>query len=69
MTEYNHTDDADNLEFADPGVAGALRSLHGETPRNQPCPDCGGENLLTSQEVAKGRWCRSCWYNADWGIE
>lgn len=49
-----------DLQFADPGGHSALRAESETNPRNQPCPTCGDENVLTPQDVAKGYQCDRC---------
>lgn len=54
-------DDEDlDLDFADPGSGSALRAATESNPRNLPCPTCGGENLLTPADKARGYQCDSC---------
>ena len=47
-------------DFADPGGRSALRAASEDNPRNRPCPNCGGENLLTPADVALGYQCDRC---------
>lgn len=53
-------DDDDRSMFADPGGNSALRAATPSNPRNLPCPNCGGENLLTPADAAKGYQCDGC---------
>ena len=45
-------------EFANEGSA--LRAASADNPRNQPCPTCGTENVLTPHDVALGYQCDDC---------
>lgn len=47
-------------DFADPGGESALRAATADNPRDQPCPTCKGEDLLTPQDVALGYQCDRC---------
>lgn len=47
-------------EFANPGGNSALRKPTASNPRNQPCRECGGENLLTPKDVDLGYCCDRC---------
>lgn len=46
--------------FADPGGNSALRAASPSNPRNLPCPNCGAENVLTPEDVARGYQCDRC---------
>lgn len=46
--------------FAEPGGNSALRAASETNPRNQPCPTCGAENVLTPADVARGYQCDAC---------
>ncbi len=46
--------------FADPGGRSALRAATPDNPRNQPCPNCGAENVLTPADVVLGYQCNRC---------
>ena len=46
--------------FADPGGTSALHAVGPNNPRNQPCPTCGTENVLTPADVASGYQCDRC---------
>lgn len=63
MSTY-HGDDLDDLidgvGFADPGGRSALRAATRKNPRNLPCPQCGGKNLLTRIDRARGYCCDTC---------
>ena len=50
----------DDDDFADPGGTSALRASSPTNPRNKPCPDCGGKNLLTPKDVQLGYCCDRC---------
>lgn len=52
--------DHDSIEFADPSGNSALRAETASNPRNLPCPSCGGENLLTPADRARGYCCDRC---------
>lgn len=58
-SDYDY-DDGDRMEFADPGGRSALRAASRSNPRNLPCPNCGGKNLLTPADEAKGYQCDGC---------
>jgi len=60
--EYPDDDDylIDGVGFADPGGNSALRAATPDNPRNLPCPQCGGENLLTPIDRQRGYVCDSC---------
>ncbi len=57
---YDGDDDIDEEAFADPGGASALRAATRSNPRNLPCPQCGGEELLTPADVARHYVCDGC---------
>ena len=72
MTGPDETD-PDEIDYADPtdddypidGVGfaregSALRAETEDNPRNQPCPNCGAENVLTPLDVARGYQCDRC---------
>lgn len=50
----------DDVGFADPGGRSALRAETRDNPRDQPCPDCGDENVLTRIDVQRGYCCDRC---------
>lgn len=61
--EYDYDPDewAERVEmFADPGGNSALRAATPDNPRDQDCPNCGGKNLLTREDVALGYQCDRC---------
>ena len=60
--EFNPFDpyEDDRSMFADPGGNSALRAATLSNPRNLPCPNCGGENLLTPADRAQGYQCNGC---------
>lgn len=57
---YDHEDDGDGCDFADPGGNSALRAASTSNPRNLPCPNCGAPNRLTPADRARGYQCDSC---------
>lgn len=62
-------DDYDDRSiFADPGGRSALRAASPENPRDQPCPQCGAENVLTPADVALGYCCDRCADQNEGGI-
>lgn len=62
--EFDDSDDDDDLidgvGFADPGGRSALRAATPDNPRDQPCPACGRENVLTRIDVSRGYQCDRC---------
>jgi len=46
--------------FADPGGNSALRAATPDNPRDQPCPTCGEENVLTRYDVQRHYQCNRC---------
>ena len=58
--DWRDDDMIDGVGFADPGGESALRAATASNPRNQPCPTCGGENLLTLLDVRAGYQCDGC---------
>lgn len=64
MSEYDDAmdgwDDEPRISFADPGGKSALRAASRHNPRNLPCPTCGGLNLLTPADKARGYQCDAC---------
>lgn len=60
MDREYYGDDGPDLEFADPGGRSALRAATKDNPRNQPCPDCDAQNVLTPKDVALGYCCDGC---------
>ena len=72
MSRYGYEDDfdgdnCDEFGFADPGGNSALRASSKHNPRNRPCPNCGGKNLLTPADVAYGYQCDACADRAEKG--
>jgi endogenous inhibitor of DNA gyrase (YacG/DUF329 family) len=55
------------IDFADPGGHSALRAVTRDNPRNQPCPTCGAENVLTPADVSLGYQCDRCADQAERG--
>lgn len=63
--EYDKYDDTDldlidGVGFADPGGNSALRAATNENPRDQPCPTCEREGVLTRIDVQRGYQCDYC---------
>ena len=58
----------DNIDFADPGGNSALRASSKRNPRNLPCPNCGGRDLLTPADVAQGYPCDGCADRSEMGF-
>lgn len=60
--EWDRTEDpmdaGDGTRFARPGSS--LRAAGKGNPRNRPCPNCKGRNLLTPADVARGYQCDAC---------
>jgi len=56
MDDYDYED----CEFANPGSNSCLRAATKDNPRNQPCPECGQENVLTPEDVRHGYRCDDC---------
>jgi hypothetical protein len=50
----------DGVGFADPGSDSALRAATPDNPRDQPCPNCEAENVLTRIDVIRGYQCDAC---------
>ena len=58
---YDPWDDPEgNYDFADPGGTSALRRATASNPRNQPCSQCGRENVLTPKDKHLGYVCDIC---------
>ena len=57
---YERDDEDEDLDFADPGGRSALRAATPDNPRDQPCPTCGHENVLTRKDVQLGYQCDAC---------
>ena len=58
---YDPWDDPEgNYDFADPGGTSALRRATASNPRNQPCGQCGRENVLTPKDKHIGYVCDIC---------
>lgn len=55
-----YDDEIYDFGFADPGGRSALRAAGPDNPRNQPCPTCGTENVLTPADVRLGYQCDRC---------
>jgi hypothetical protein len=54
--------------FADPGGNSALHAASADNPRDQPCPTCGDENVLTRRDVASSYCCDRCADSAERGF-
>ncbi len=50
----------DGVGFADPGGNSALRAATPSNPRDQPCPSCGAENVLTRIDAQRHYQCDRC---------
>ena len=48
----------DGVGFANEGSA--LRAATRSNPRNQPCPTCKAEDVLTPADVRRGYQCDRC---------
>ena len=58
---YDPWDDPDgNYDFANPGGTSALRRATASNPRNQPCSQCGRQNVLTPKDKSLGYVCDIC---------
>ncbi len=60
---YDGEEDDNNIDgvgFADPGGRSSLRAATDNNPRDQPCPTCGAENVLTRIDVQRGYCCDRC---------
>lgn len=69
--EYDPYDDDDLIDgvgFADPGGRSALRAETPDNPRDQPCPNCGRENVLTRIDVTRRYQCDVCADNSERGV-
>ncbi len=58
--DYDGEDLIDGVGFADPGGRSALRAATPNNPRDQPCPTCGAENVLTHIDVQRHYQCDGC---------
>lgn len=50
----------DGVGFADPGGRSSLRAETESNPRDQRCPTCGRENVLTRIDRQRGYQCDRC---------
>ncbi len=50
----------DGVGFADPGGRSALRAATRDNPRDQPCPTCKAENVLTRIDRQRHYQCDRC---------
>ncbi len=50
----------DGVGFADPGGQSALRAATRDNPRDQPCPTCRRENVLTRIDRQRRYQCDRC---------
>lgn len=57
---YEDDDLIDGVGFRDPGGRSALRAETRDNPRDQPCPECGAENVLTRIDKVRGYCCDRC---------
>lgn len=57
---YDEDYPIDGVGFADPGGNSALRAATPDNPRDQPCPNCGAEDVLTRIDVLRHYCCDSC---------
>lgn len=57
---FDDEDMIDGVGFADPGGRSALRAATEDNPRDQPCPTCGRENVLTRIDVQRHYQCDAC---------
>ena len=67
--DYDYDDQIDGVGFAEPGGNSALRAATRSNPRNQPCPTCERENMLTPIDVSRGYQCDRCADAAENGWE
>jgi hypothetical protein len=58
--EYDDDGDIDGVGFADPGSGSALRAATPDNPRDQPCPNCDRQNVLTRIDVMRHYQCDTC---------
>jgi len=64
--EYQ-AEEAEEIQFADPGGTSALRAATEGNPRNLPCPTCGMKDMLTPEDQALGYQCDMCAENLEGG--
>jgi hypothetical protein len=50
----------DGVGFADPGGHSSLRAETEDNPRDQDCPTCGAEKVLTRIDRQRGYQCDRC---------
>lgn len=50
----------DGVGFADPDGDSALRAETPTNPRDEDCPNCGAENVLTRIDRQRGYQCNQC---------
>jgi hypothetical protein len=67
MYDEDYDEEDDRSMFANPGSGSALRAATKDNPRDQPCPTCGGKNLLTREDVRRGYQCDRCAERAERG--
>ncbi len=58
--DFYEDDLIDGVGFADPGGSSALRAATPDNPRDQLCPTCGAEDVLTRLDVARHYQCDRC---------
>lgn len=69
---YDDYDDDDDYLIDDVGFAqqgSALRAETADNPRDQPCPTCGTEYVLTRIDVARHYQCDRCADRAERGFD
>lgn len=67
--DFGYDDDyaIDGVGFADPGGRSALRAATPANPRDQDCPTCGAEKILTRIDRQRGYQCDRCADQAERG--
>lgn len=50
----------DGVGFSDPGGRSSLRAATPDNPRDQPCPSCDAQDVLTRIDVERGYQCNRC---------
>jgi len=69
---YGYDEDGDLIDgvgFADPGGRSALRAATPDNPRDQECPTCGAQNVLTRIDRQRGYQCDRCADRAEMGMD
>lgn len=67
--EFDDYEFYDGDHFADPGGNSALRAETDDNPRDQPCPSCHTENVLTRADKRLGYQCNKCADRAERGVD